>query len=478
MSPTIYVSPCRNPSHSKPTAVTEVGTNTWWTYLGWNAASSAAQDPRTQNGTQAQPTDILSAAPEQPPAADSTEGSQPHPSSPLPAPAQSEGSVKARMDLSSDVSATKQSPTNDNEPLSVQDADAGWTSQGHTWYAPWSWYQSPSPAARTVPPEMNSGSQQDPPRQSQTGPQTDEKQLAGDRETLSAAHQESPPQDPSAARPDNYSNPIQSVISANPTGWMSFFTAKAISMKSITHEEEDGKMEVMEIDDEMTPQPNSVSSSAPTATQPSPTPVTKPPVLAHPRAVDIPLPSSPFSKKSNDKRSPIPHAVIKSETVANDTLKRQPSPSPSKKSGVKTPTSPPPPNLVLPTWNDTFLTLPRSAVPHEPPSVLSKTLQYVSGVLFSRDGPPLDKGKGKAKEAVYSPHDKALPRTWDVLGRGDAVDVLRGCKRVVVVGVHGWFPGGSPPCICNKSRSREVAEGAVLRTFAGEVIMWRYIAGR
>lgn len=24
-------------------------------------------------------------------------------------------------------------------------------------------------------------------------------------------------------------------------------------------------------------------------------------------------------------------------------------------------------------------------------------------------------------------------------------DVLRGCKRVVVIGVHGWFPGEDAP---------------------------------
>lgn len=71
---------------------------------------------------------------------------------------------------------------------------------------------------------------------------------------------------------------------------------------------------------------------------------------------------------------------------------------------------------------------------------------------------------------------KELPRAWDVIeearvehataarqtapgsgkskGKGKApaqeehvglsADVLRGCKRVVVIGVHGWFPGSFP----------------------------------
>ena len=51
---------------------------------------------------------------------------------------------------------------------------------------------------------------------------------------------------------------------------------------------------------------------------------------------------------------------------------------------------------------------------------------------------------------------KALPRSWEVLNaaQGGATldkDVLRGCKRVVVIGIHGWFPG------------------AVMRTVIGEV---------
>ncbi|KAG8215546.1 hypothetical protein J3R82DRAFT_9208 [Butyriboletus roseoflavus] len=359
---------------------------------------------------------------------------------------QPECGIKAGVGLSSDVSAMERSPLDDKKPPSVHDVDTA--RRGSTWYTPWSWYQPSSSVTTAVAPNMDSGPQQDPPEHSEMGPKTEETQYTGDHEAHSAPDQASPsPQDLSTARYVDYNNPIQSAISANPTGWMSFFTAKAIAMKSITYEKEDGKMEVMEIDDEMAPGPSSASSAPPMATHPSPTQVTKPPIRAQPHSSDA---SSPPPKTLDDKRSPVTHAVTYPETVVNDTLKRQPSPSPSKQSGVKTPTSPPPPNLVLPTWHDTFHTLPRSAVPCEPPSALSKTLQYVSGVLFSRNETPSSKGKGKGKETAYSPHDMALPRTWDVLGGGEAVDVLRGCKRVVIIGVHGWFPG------------------TVLRTLAGE----------
>lgn len=328
------------------------------------------------------------------------------------------------------------------QPPSVQSTESPGAPQNSTWYAPWSWYQSAPSALTTV--DINSGSQQDPPVQSETHPEAEDIQTTGDYGVHSRPDRVSPSlQDPSASGSD-YNNPIQSVISANPTGWMSFFTAKAIAMKSVTYEKGEGEMEVMEVDDEMAPEPTTAPASVPSVTQPSPTRIAKPPTRAEPHTSDIPPPCPKPPKKSDDKRSPIPHTATNPETVVNDTLKRQPSPSPSKKSSVKTPTSPPPPNLVLPTWNDTFYSLPRSALPREPPSALSKTLQYVSGVLFSRDEAPSNKGKSKVKEPVYSPYDKALPRTWDVVGGQHSVDILKGCKRIVIIGVHGWFPGRSP----------------------------------
>lgn len=427
---TTHVSECGNQSLNQSTAVAEARTDTWWTYLGLNRSSS---DAEADNNAQSQSfvAHASSAAPDHLPTSESP---------------QPKREIQARADLSSDVSAMERSPPNDKKPPSVHTAEAARIPQDSTWYTPWSWYQSSSSATTPVAPDMNSGSHQDSPEHPEMGPKTEEKRPIGYDEVRSAPDQVSPsPQDPSATGSAGYSNPIQSVISANPTGWMSFFTAKAIAMKSITYDKEVREMEVMEIDDEMASEPNSAPSVAPTAADSSPIQVPKPPARAQPYISDILPPSSVPPEKSEDKRSPMLHAVTYSETVVDDTLKRQPSPSPSKKSSVKTPTSPPPPNLVLPTWNDTFHTLPRSAVPREPPSALSKTLQCVSGVLFSRSETSSSKGKGKAKETVYSPYDKVLPRTWDVLGRGEAVDVLRGCKRMVVIGVHGWFPGGSSP---------------------------------
>jgi hypothetical protein len=85
---------------------------------------------------------------------------------------------------------------------------------------------------------------------------------------------------------------------------------------------------------------------------------------------------------------------------------------------------------------------PRTHVPAEPPSALSKTFQYVSEVLFARDETTSHKkGKGKSGERPLEPYEKALPRSWNVIAGQQQQDVLRGCQRAVVIGVHGWFPG-------------------------------------
>lgn len=69
-------------------------------------------------------------------------------------------------------------------------------------------------------------------------------------------------------------------------------------------------------------------------------------------------------------------------------------------------------------------------------------MKFVSGVLFAKDsGESSVKGKEKEKERDYVHFGKELPRAWDVMQGDNPMDVLQGCKNVVVIGIHGWFPG-------------------------------------
>jgi hypothetical protein len=165
--------------------------------------------------------------------------------------------------------------------------------------------------------------------------------------------------------------------------------------------------------------------------------------------------------------------------------------------------------------------------------LLGKTMRYVSGMLFTRDAhdESLESGtqmKGKeretdgealvdreVKEERFKQFGKELPKMWQILEedmnttpttpmdcfgfrspeptkKGDLnqsgvnedegrvegshsqgmKDVLSGCKRVVAIGIHGWFLG-----ICSVHFSFQVMHiesslsGAMLRTVVGEVCL-------
>ncbi|GJJ13969.1 hypothetical protein Clacol_008226 [Clathrus columnatus] len=98
-------------------------------------------------------------------------------------------------------------------------------------------------------------------------------------------------------------------------------------------------------------------------------------------------------------------------------------------------TTPYPSNLVLPTFEDAFCNPPRSTPLPREESTLHRTVNYVAKMLFRGDATAKGKGKGKEKE----PLGQELPKAWSVLGE-DPKKVLEKVKRVVVIGIHGWFP--------------------------------------
>ncbi|XP_006464180.1 hypothetical protein AGABI2DRAFT_75124 [Agaricus bisporus var. bisporus H97] len=265
------------------------------------------------------------------------------------------------------------------------------------------------------------------------------------------------------------------------------------------------------------------------------------------------------SKKQNIKSSSGPTTLVPSPSISSGQgfadppapsvpamtaggvrgLKRTASPVPSSSSPKKTH---PPPNLVLPTWEDTFHVPPRSMIPpsseikregHERSggNLLGRAMGFVSGVLFSKDNTAtgMDSSyKGKLSSDISDEHHahtsayeeeqqgkyqdfgKQLPRAWELVGShqdnlkasrtppsetptqvarqavgrfltyGQDVnrdgmfspgeqkrinDTLRGCRRVVVIGIHGWFPG-------TYSRQWTLYSdlGAVVRTVLGEFV--------
>lgn len=111
---------------------------------------------------------------------------------------------------------------------------------------------------------------------------------------------------------------------------------------------------------------------------------------------------------------------------------------------------PPPPveNLVLPTFGDTFLRPPRSFAPKR--STLTRAVSVVSAYLFQRHpseetptSPTLANarqlagidGKDIPVEMKNDPAER-LPKALEVMGEAPRLEKV---KRVVTIGIHGWF---------------------------------------
>ncbi|KAJ7293409.1 hypothetical protein C8J57DRAFT_1268974 [Mycena rebaudengoi] len=308
------------------------------------------------------------------------------------------------------------------------------------------------------------------------------------------------------------SNPIGDSINSNRTGWISFITNTATlgyaARKSVTS----GEPEVMYLDSdsgtddgnegistpvsEVSPQNGNADKSKiePEGKQKAKDEELprqngnvlngKPVVSSSTKPAAPPLTISDSVKRqvANNSSTPNKRAVSPSpsvaskRSVASSTGTR--TPAGTKASSIAPPRTPTP-NLLLPTWRDTFHTPPRSSVPQRlldangkgvGRAVMEKTMRFVSGVLFATDNPAGTRrsssasGRGKGKEREEREREKrfeewglGLPRAWDVLKPaaakgpssetgeeakvGDVENVLRGCRRVVVIGIHGWFPG-------------------------------------
>ncbi|KAH9976895.1 hypothetical protein BGW80DRAFT_885850 [Lactifluus volemus] len=228
-------------------------------------------------------------------------------------------------------------------------------------------------------------------------------------------------------------NPIQSSITTNISGWASFLGSRSLLTKRIAdseHREEDA-MEVMDIDD-VDEECNGIATTSETQSGKGV------PARDSQRATPAP-PRSP-SPLSNSK-------AAKTDRKPDDlkgTKRTSVSPAPSRGSGRASPHVPSAPNLVLPTWDDTFCVPPRSTeLRGSTDSTLAKTVRFVSSMLFANDDSTAT-GKAKARsrdDDDFVDFGRELPRVWDTIGEKLDDDVLRGCKRVVIIGIHGWFPG-------------------------------------
>ncbi|OBZ74632.1 hypothetical protein A0H81_05079 [Grifola frondosa] len=218
-------------------------------------------------------------------------------------------------------------------------------------------------------------------------------------------------------------NPIEASILTQRSGWASFFTSKSLVVKTIKADDTDKQehgMEVMDVDD--------VDDSSTAVEIPVGQEVTAQ-ILTTPWSPTTPKsPGTPPKQREPKKSNPAAPPLTDSESIKRETAKavRPPSPTPSKASSTS-PVVPRPPNLVLPSWEDTFRSAPRSYSPPHPQ--LHESKSKLSGALYHN------------REGKFVHFGKELPKALDVIGEQLNPYILSGGCRVAVIGVAGWSPG-------------------------------------
>lgn len=385
---------------------------------------------------------------------------------------------------------------------------------GSGWYNPVGWYSWYNPTPQTVsttmvPPgtgevdEEKSGGED---VISEAKDVTDDTNLLGRTEQMDdtpIVHPIVAPI-PSPARME-LPNPIAATLTMNKLGWAAFFaqSSRTFMVRRITENGEPGsttsrgiegvpsagssndEMEVMEVDlgdagsesEDLVIQSSNKEGSvaAPPRKLASKNNAKEklhpPPPLTGSESIKRKVANSSVPTKTPRADSPTPSltpSTIKQTAskgaTGKPTTPRSATPSSAQRTGV--------PNLVLPTFADTFHALPRSRpvkrieepVTTEVPP-LQRTIGYVSSVLFSRPdmehagsreiGSSSTKSgfaKGKQKQVMshadimeeqMQEFGKELPRALGSVETNYVNESIGQYRRVVIIGVHGWFPGAT-----------------------------------
>ncbi|KAH0580272.1 hypothetical protein H2248_001787 [Termitomyces sp. 'cryptogamus'] len=509
---------------SSPVPSTIQPSSSWWSYVGWSSSSplttpTPAESAQSHNRDVSPTPTVRGTTPASP--ADTNHNTN---TGSMPA----DASVQALPD-SNDLTTTP-------GPKSGDDGGSVFPTSSSSWYNPWTWYPSTSTSTLTLAPTPSTATETATPTPAEKPDPETRRTLTRDKEeedtarvlaeTLNLKNSEPEPE------PEQRTlNPVEATITMNRSGWASFFSSKSLFVKSITAppdvERDENGMEVMDVPDDEPQQQLQNPIQAPAqergrdATVKDPATSAKKPGKREKTKEKLSDKSSSLTPSTSRSSSVTPASNLKgkappliiadsikftpaSSSVRSSSpapsMKKPPSPSPSpsvqsactsiaqKSKSQPTSASNPPnrptripvPNLILPSWSDTFHTLPRSQVSLPPRAgsegAFSKTMRFVSGVLFAGDenaqelsDTDREQEKQRRERAErFKYFGKELPRAYDVAnppppplststsssrwgmgkGKGKAKevgevkeDVLRGCKRVVVIGVHGWFPG-------------------------------------
>lgn len=442
--------------------------SSWWDYVGWGYGAPPLSDKPAKPSNLTIDPDRANAELEVAPPTSPTPPEMAKTVSVASAPPTVQRSpvqsAAPDMQASKSTDGIGQTPVEvDQKPPSIMSAET-MKSKGSVWYSPWAWYSmSPNPTDASPSADQASEARKDEGDHVMTESEmVKEQALARDDASvtqgdkteppvIAVASDPTPPSADTAMSPSGEShNPIESSITTSRSGWVSFFMSKGLLTKSVTEdgqEKDENGMEVMHIDDEDDKQEG---PSAPVAIMS----INDRLQVSHPGSLPSKDPVLSARREHAHKKSIGSVAGVdgRKGDLKQGTA-RTPSPAPSKASSINSTSAPRPSslkNLVLPTWEQTFLGPPRSQIPPKAQgktrfAKMSKTISLVSDVLFNKDEEVEGKWKGKEREknhdAKFIHLGKELPKALSVIGETLNPYMLSGGCRVVVIGVAGWSPG-------------------------------------
>lgn len=253
---------------------------------------------------------------------------------------------------------------------------------------------------------------------------------------------------PAPPTPEAEASPL--ITSDTKASWVSFFSSRNRAyIKPITDgKESQGDMEIMDIDDEMPPAETTAPATA--AVTARETVVSTPPRGQKTQKITVApsngnsVPPSPTPSRPDTPATPLTTSKdVKKKTSAATTPGKKDAPKPRM------------PNLILPTWGDTFYCAPRSFPPPTKSTTLKKTFDAVTRMLASPlplhpEVESYETERNKRLAESHLPVDVArdeqrriarfvgtdLPRSWNILGSPQNAG-FADVKRVVIIGVHG-----------------------------------------
>jgi len=396
-------------------------TSTWWTYIGWGANTTASVESKPMEESDREPAGTAEEGQITETVEPSQEGENPQDTAAEPA---IEGLPNDHTEPASAIKGLNQGRPASTSALS---------SNASSWIPSWTWYPSssvPNVAVQEGEKTASERVKEEYEAKAETpidAVQTDELVIT-DRQ----------PEQSESQATDSLLN------SSTKSSWAYFFSSNTTLQKRIEApqvERDENGIEIMEVPDV---EPAAPADPPKEKKDPEPKPEKAsgkkaPPTLVISEEVKSKANARSRTPSAGSSKLPAPSKSASASDKGTPPPTPQKQKKPTKKVTAPVPAKPKVPNLILPTWDDTFRKPPRSQ------PVTKKTQES-----WNKWVPGVFKGKGKEREkdnpADWLPKEIQTPKG----------PLKTAGLKVAIIGIHGWFPGAIMRSVLGEVRSLQL----------------------